>query len=91
MEGIRKTVPHKQVPKKIRRKRRKWVIKRRETKTKKKTMRRRKKKKRKTLTLRQHGASGSLPILPPPGLASRARGGWAFTSGNMEAHHLVNC
>ena len=31
------------------------------------------------------------PILPPPGLESRAWGGWALTSGNMEASHLVYC
>ena len=39
----------------------------------------------------QCGARGPLPILPPPGLASKARGGWATTPGNMGAPYLANC
>ena len=38
----------------------------------------------------QRRARGPLPTLPPPGLASRTRGGWATTPGNMESLHLVN-
>ena len=54
MEGIRKTVPNRQVTKKLRRKMRKRARKMRERKMRKRTMerRKRKKRKRKTLTLR---------------------------------------
>ena len=39
----------------------------------------------------QRGARFPLPTLPPSGLASRARGGWATTPGNMETQYLVDC